>query len=110
VARIIAFAHAVEGVVEASDFRRVRPDLGGRVGKSRRYRRILAYQGSHVSSVHSQAVDVLSRVERRAAPSGRPPLRLQKPVRPRDPVASPGAGGPKSRSRQGDWEAPRNSC
>src|ERR1700730_5509732 len=109
-ARIVSLADAVEAVVEAGDFRRVPPDLCISARKYRLYGGVVPYHSSHVSSLRSQVGDAPTRAEWRAAPSGGPPLRSHQPVRPRDPVVSSGVGGPRSRSRQSDWEAPREFC
>jgi hypothetical protein len=65
---IVFFANAIEGVVKAGDFCRIRPDLYIIAGKHHLYGGVVPYQGSHVSSLHSQVGYAPTRVERRTAP------------------------------------------
>ncbi len=67
-AGIVSFAHAVERVVKASDFRRIGPDFCTIARKYRLYGGVVPYQGSHVPSLHSQVGDVPTRAERRDCP------------------------------------------
>src|SRR5580704_9596492 len=66
-ARVVAFLDAVEGIVEAADFRRIRPDLCRNAGEYRFNSDIVPYQGSHVPSSIPRFGDVPTRVERRTA-------------------------------------------
>src|ERR1700732_127400 len=109
-ARVVAFLDAVEGIVEAADFRRIRLDPCRNAGKYRFNSGVVPYQGSHVPSSIPRFGDVPTRVEWRTALSCGLLLRSQKPPRSRDPVVSPGQGGPRSRSSRGDWAAPRKCC
>jgi hypothetical protein len=57
-ARIVSFADAVKGVVEAADFRRIRLYLCVNARKYRLHGGVVPYQGSHVPFLHSQVGEV----------------------------------------------------